>query len=428
MNIDATEHVNVIIKKLKRSYGRGLNELIKTFSGHNYEIRLAGETARDIFMNKMPRKMELVSSASLHQMKRLFTKIKVPISVDEKSATVTVQNTKYKIATIWPVADKSSQPKGLGTIRAFWVINSYQRIFTVDSISIDFTGSIYDYFNACEDIIDCRVRMMTIDPDALIKSDYFRIFTYFKLFGSITGSGRSHDDKTLTSIMANMSGLASMKGEVIWNEFKTILLHPTRYECVEPFLECGGGTFLGLPENLNLTEFGRIARQSNFAKHPMLGISYLCAFLETQDDVMRVHERLRLSAYERDLAIFIVKHREATRHIDYLTYYRQISLLKSGKNKQISREYVLELLKYHNKKLLFENMLIMPSPSCILDPVVLQWQKSQLRRIDIEATDGMHDSSFEHSDNADGMKEPSFLRHKWTAMRYASSKKKQRLQ
>lgn len=28
-----------------------------------------------------------------------------------------------------------------------------------------------------------------------------------------------------------------------------------------------------------------------------------------------------------------------------------------GANKQISREYVLELLKYHNKKILFQNLL-----------------------------------------------------------------------
>ncbi|KAG4075335.1 hypothetical protein HA402_003126 [Bradysia odoriphaga] len=353
----------------------------------------------------MPKKLELFTSASIYEMRRLFTERRVPNSFDDKVATVIVLYNSYKITTIWPVADESSEPKGLEVIKAFWVMNSYKRIFTVDFISIDFTGKIYNYFNACEDIINGRVRMMmTADPDELIKNDYLIIFEYFRLLGTITGTRRVYDDKTLTSIKANMSGLASMTGEVIWNEFKTILLHPMRYECVEPFLKCGVLFLLGLPENPNLTEFGQIVRHSNFAKHPMLGISYLCAFLETEDDVLRVHKRLRLSAYERDLAIFIVKHREATRLIDSLMYYRGMCLLPSGKNKQISREYVLELLKYHNKKLLFENMLIMPSPSCILDPVILQWKKSQLRGTDIEVTDGMHDSSSEHSGNADGKK------------------------
>lgn len=45
--------------------------------------------------------------------------------------------------------------------------------------------------------------------------------------------------------MANINGLTSMKGETIWSEFKTILMHPKRYECMEAFLQCGGATHLG---------------------------------------------------------------------------------------------------------------------------------------------------------------------------------------
>lgn len=58
--------------------------------------------------------------------------------------------------------------------------------------------------------------------------------------------------------------------------------------------------------------------KSNFAKHPLLGISYLSAFLDTREDVMQLHQRLRLTAYERDLAIFLVKYKKATRNIDDL--------------------------------------------------------------------------------------------------------------
>lgn len=74
----------------------------------------------------------------------------------------------------------------------------------------------------------------------------------YRLFGSMTGSGRCHDDKTLKSITANISGLAGIKGELIWSEFKTILAHPKRYECVESFLECGGGAFLGGCDRFNI--------------------------------------------------------------------------------------------------------------------------------------------------------------------------------
>lgn len=132
-------------------------------------------------MNKIPTKLELLSSAPLHQMRKMFARKKIPISIDEKGmATVTYLYHSYKIGTIWPIVEKSSQPKCADTIKAYWMINAYQRLFTVDSTSIDFGGKIYDSFNACEDILNCNVRIMTIDPDSLIRNDYLKIFTYFK--------------------------------------------------------------------------------------------------------------------------------------------------------------------------------------------------------------------------------------------------------
>lgn len=78
-------------------------------------------------------------------------------------------------------------------------------------------------------------------------------------------------------------------------------------------------TLVGLEETPDFFEFRKVAKHSNFEKHPLLGISYVSAFLETRDDVMKLHNRLRLSAYERDLAIFLVNYKAETRNIDDLT-------------------------------------------------------------------------------------------------------------
>lgn len=134
-------------------------------------------------MNKIPKKLDLVSSASLCQMKRLFAKRKCPITVDKKDVTITMpysgdSHYTYKIATICPV-DVSVRPKCAATVKAYWMINAYNRIFTIDSTFIDFNGRIFDYFNGYNDIMNHRIRM-NIDPDTLIRNDYLRIFKYFK--------------------------------------------------------------------------------------------------------------------------------------------------------------------------------------------------------------------------------------------------------
>lgn len=100
-------------------------------------------------------------------------------------------------------------------------------------------------------------------------------------------------------------------------------------------------------------------------------------------------------------------------------------LLPSGVNKQISREYVLELLKYHNKRILFHSLLLMESPSRTIDPIALQRQKSKLRRTTVEAvaTKRVKDSWYQNEDDGFSVKE-SIL----SGIKYSSSMKKQRLQ
>lgn len=133
-------------------------------------------------MHKIPSKMELVSSATLQQMKKLFTKKKISVSIDGKDATIILRyggkNSTYKIATICPI-ETVAQTKCAGTIEAYWVFSAYQRVFTVNSIFMDFNGTIYDYFNGCNDVKKYQIRM-NLEADTLIKDDYLRILKYFK--------------------------------------------------------------------------------------------------------------------------------------------------------------------------------------------------------------------------------------------------------
>lgn len=96
-------------------------------------------------------------------------------------------------------------------------------------------------------------------------------------------------------------------------------------------------------------------------------------------------------------------------------------LLPSGNNKQISREYVLELLKYHNKKIIFENLLLMDRPSNPIVPALLRLKKGQLRRI---AAKGAANDIFYQSDIE--MKEAAVLEMEWSGKKYTSPNKKQK--
>lgn len=57
-----------------------------------------------------------------------------------------------------------------------------------------------------------------------------------------------------------------------------------------------------------MEEFDRLLKRADHLNlHPM---SYLAALLKNMDEVTELHNRLKFSSFDRDLAYFLVEHRE----------------------------------------------------------------------------------------------------------------------
>lgn len=82
-------------------------------------------------------------------------------------------------------------------------------------------------------------------------------------------------------------------------------------------------------------------------------ITLLSSLLNTQDDVLNLNARLKLSAFERDLALFIVEHRETKPSGKPLLPY-QMLVIKSKIKLLDAKKMVNELLKYNNSPYLNE--------------------------------------------------------------------------
>lgn len=66
--------------------------------------------------------------------------------------------------------------------------------------------------------------------------------------------------------------------------------------------------FIGLPSDPNIEELNRVLKRGEHLNlHPM---SYLAALLKDIDEVTVLFTRLKFSAYDRDLAYFLIEHRE----------------------------------------------------------------------------------------------------------------------
>lgn len=82
-------------------------------------------------------------------------------------------------------------------------------------------------------------------------------------------------------------------------------------------VKCGIAPYIGLPDVANLGEFQQIwkNRIPNVQYNP---ITLLCGLLHTPEDALVLYEKLKPSAYERDLAYFIARCKDDTKNFNEL--------------------------------------------------------------------------------------------------------------
>lgn len=114
----------------------------------------------------------------------------------------------------------------------------------------------------------------------------------------------NHDEETLKAIKDNISGLEIISGERIWSELSKILVGNFSSQLMSKMLECGFGKYSGLPENCNVEDFKRLVNETKCNNVSLRPITYLAALLKDESEVMNLHLRLKLSAFDRDLYAF----------------------------------------------------------------------------------------------------------------------------
>lgn len=351
----------------KSLFTNELNDLVDMFKKYNYEIRIAGGAVRDLLMNKKPVDLDFATTATPTEMKTMFEteNIRMINMNGEKHGTITPRiNDKENFECTTLRIDVVTDGRHAEVeFTQDWLLDANRRDLTINAMFLGFDGSVYDYFYGFEDLQQRRVRFVG-NADRRIKEDFLRILRYFRFYGRIAASPNKHDPETLKTIAANAEGLKRISGERIWVELKKILESKYAGDLMEVMVECGllqnigkpmrvtsivnfSFVFLGFPEKPNVDDFETLwkNRRSEDEIHP---ITLLSSLLYTFDDAIHLHERLKLSAYERDLMYFITQRKSESKNVDVLMPFQQMCLQPLGKPRD-TKDYVEELLKFQGK-------------------------------------------------------------------------------
>ncbi|XP_013170490.1 PREDICTED: CCA tRNA nucleotidyltransferase 1, mitochondrial-like [Papilio xuthus] len=328
-------------------------DLKKLFEKYQYELRIAGGAVRDLLMGITPKDLDFATTATPEELKTMFDKenIRMINMSGEKHGTITPRiNDKenFEITTLRIDMITDGRHAEVEFTKD-WKLDANRRDLTINSMFLGFDGSVYDYFFGYDDLKKRRVAFVG-DADVRIKEDYLRIMRYFRFYGRIAETPDNHDNKTLDIIKKNVMGLENISGERIWMELKKTLQGNFAGDLLKTMLNVGIGKYIGIPDP-NIDELNKVLNRSkHLGLHPM---SYLAALLNNIDAVTVLHNRLKFSGYDRDMAYFIVEHRGDKDHSRRLLPYEKLVLHSKMKQKD-AIDYTKEVLKYRGDEDLLE--------------------------------------------------------------------------
>jgi poly(A) polymerase len=171
-----------------------------------------------------------------------------------------------------------------------WRLDAARRDFTINAMSMDAQGTVFDYFGGREDLAAGRVRFVG-DATSRVAEDYLRVLRLFR-FHARFGKG-AIDAAALAACAAAADRLKNLSAERVHSELFGILAGPSAQAMLDAMHAAGLFAFW-LPELKSTAPLARLHAVASRARARVDAILALASLL-TAVDVAAVAARLRLS-------------------------------------------------------------------------------------------------------------------------------------
>jgi poly(A) polymerase len=197
----------------------------------------------------------------------------VPTGIEHGTITAVANGKPYEVTTL----RRDVETDGRRAVVAFttdWAEDAQRRDFTMNALSADADGRIYDTVGGIEDLKAGRVRFVG-DATARIREDYLRILRLFR-FHAWYGKGEI-DSAALRAAAAEKAGLAKLSGERVQKEVLKLLAAEEPAPVLRLMAASGILTEL-LPGDLDIARLERLAAidaSAFFTPDPVLRLAAL---------------------------------------------------------------------------------------------------------------------------------------------------------
>ncbi len=196
----------------------GLTQVLDCLPG----ARLVGGCVRDWLAGQSVSDIDLATPDPPDQVAQALARAglrAIPTGMAHGTVTALAGGGSFEITTL----RRDVATDGRHAVVAFtddWLEDAARRDFTINAMSMDRAGKVFDYFGGQADLAAGVVRFVG-DAASRITEDYLRILRYFRFFARYNPAAPDAD--AVTAIAAHAEGLARLSVERVWSELKRIL-------------------------------------------------------------------------------------------------------------------------------------------------------------------------------------------------------------
>lgn len=290
-------------------------ELVLIDNVMNGDCRLVGGCVRDILIGETPKDIDLATPWEPERVAGQFSRVSgavvIPTGIAHGTVTLHFPETgnSYEITTLRYDTDTDGRHATVQFHTDFRE-DALRRDFTINAMSVDRSGRLFDYFGGFDDLQNGRVRFVGKAVDR-IREDYLRILRYFRFlarFGSIS----AQDAYTLEAIRENAHGLKQISGERIWSEIKKIVSHDRAIDMMglmastQVLDHCGMETWAVKPNAVKIATMEHVMRRTRNPVSRLVVFQRMFGALDGAEAFEIIFERFRMAADERDLGRVLV--------------------------------------------------------------------------------------------------------------------------
>ncbi|MGY3238781.1 poly(A) polymerase [Bradyrhizobium sp. USDA 4472] len=275
----------------------GTARVLQLLNADGEEARVVGGTVRNALLGLPPGDADIATTAVPEEVVRRAKSAgikSVPTGIEHGTVTLVIDGTPYEVTTLREDTETFGR-KAKVVFGRDWVKDAERRDFTMNGLSVDADGVVYDYVGGIADAKARRVRFIGA-PDQRIAEDYLRILRFFRIHAAF-GAGEPDRDGTLACIRGR-AGLATLSAERVRMEMLKLLVTPGASVAALAMADAGllqamiGGVAYTGP----LTAMIAIERALDLAPSSTRRLAALT--VAVTEDARRVATRLRLSNAE----------------------------------------------------------------------------------------------------------------------------------